>query len=57
MIKALPNDENVTVDYYKDDGLSVFAINDQFGACVAICVEDIPDLIEILQQIAKEDAQ
>lgn len=57
MIKLLPNDENVKIDYEKDDGLSVFTINDEHGASVAICVEDIPDLIEILEQIAKEDAQ
>lgn len=57
MIKSLPNDENTTIDYDKDDGLSVFTINDQYGDSIAICVEDIPDLIEILQQIAKEDEQ
>lgn len=55
MIKSLPNDENTTIDYEKDDGLSVFTINDQYGDSIAICVEDIPDLIEILQQIFNED--
>lgn len=58
MIKALPNDENVLFDYEKYDMLSVFTIGDKVcGSRVAICVEDIPDLIKILQEIAKEDAQ
>jgi len=57
MIKALPNDGNVIIDYDENDGLSVFSIFDGVSERIAICVEDIPDLIEILQQIAKEDAQ
>ncbi len=53
---TMKGDENIDV-YFVGGPANVVVIADDVTGRVPVCLEDVPELIEILQTIVKENAQ